>query len=147
MHKLHELKKLLCKELEEYGDKSKLDVGALDIVDKLAHAIKNIDRVIEYKEAEEGEVMSYAYRRDGVNYGGGRYNGGVYGGVSYGDWPYDGDMSYARGRGRNAKRDSMGRYSRAEDEVIEDLRGVLDNVRDGQTRQEIERIVERLERM
>ncbi len=143
MHKLHELKKLLCKELEEYGDKSKLDVGALEIVDKLAHAIKNIDRVIEYNEAEDGGA-SYAY--PGIMpYGGGTsYNDGTYGG-RYGD----GDMSYARGRGRgrNAKRDAMGRYSRAEDEVIEDLRGVLGNVRDGQTRQEIERIVERLERM
>lgn len=34
--------------------------------------------------------------------------GGSYRGGSY---RYDGGMSYARGRGRNAARDSMGRYS------------------------------------
>lgn len=83
MHKLYELKNMLCEELEEYGSKGKLDVGSLDVVDKLAHAIKNIDKIIEAKD--EG---SYAYAYD--NGRGMRDN-------SY--------TSYAR-------RDSMGRYSR-----------------------------------
>lgn len=33
-------------------------------------------------------------------------------GMSEGEYSLDGDSSYARGRGRNANRDSMGRYSR-----------------------------------
>lgn len=93
MHKLYELKDMLCKELEEYGSKE-LNVGDLDVIDKLSHAIKNIDKIIE------------AYDEDGMSYDGGSYEGGVSyrrGGRS--------NRSYARGRGSNARRDSMGRYS------------------------------------
>lgn len=46
MHKLEQLKETLCRELEEYGERDNLDVGGLDVVDKLAHAIKNIDKII-----------------------------------------------------------------------------------------------------
>ena len=83
MHKLYDLKDMLCEELEKYGDKRDLSAGSLDVVDKLAHAIKNIDTIIEAGE-EEGYSERYMY------------DGG----------------SYARGRGRNARRDAMGRYSR-----------------------------------
>ena len=104
MEKLYELKEMLCDELKEYGDKGKLDVGALEIVDKLAHAVKNIDRIIHDYE-EEGYSGNSAW----YPYMGRSYRGG----------------SYAR---RGGKRDSMGRYSRAEDEmqgVIDDLRGMV----------------------
>ena len=47
MHKLNELKEMLCEELEEYASNDKLDMGGLEIVDKLAHAIKNINKIIE----------------------------------------------------------------------------------------------------
>lgn len=66
MHKLEELKDMLCEELEEYGSKDKLDMGSLEIVDKLAHAIKNIDKIIEMSEGE------YSERYDGGSY---RYSG------------------------------------------------------------------------
>ncbi len=94
MHELYELKEKLCEELKEFGGKE-MSVGDLEVVDKLSHAIKNLDKIIEtYEETE----ASYA--------GGGSYeNGGSYrqGGRSY--------RSYARGRGTSARRDSMGRYS------------------------------------
>ena len=78
MHKLYELKNMLCEELEEYGSKGKLDVGSLDVVDKLAHAVKNIDKIIEAKDEgsyayDNGRGMrdnSYARRRDSM----GRYS-------------------------------------------------------------------------
>lgn len=82
MHELYELKEMLCKELEEIGGKGELTAGSLETVDTLAHALKNIDKIIENKE------------NDGYS---SRY--------------YDGGVSYARGRGSNARRDSMGRYS------------------------------------
>lgn len=95
MHKLYELKEMLCKELEEYSSKGKLDVGGLEIVDKLSHAIKNIGKIIEMAEEEE------EYSMDGGSYrGGSSYRGSSRGG-----------QSRARGRGRNARRDSMGRYA------------------------------------
>lgn len=46
MHKLVELRETLVTELEEYGGKEQLDMASLDVIDKLAHAIKNLDKVI-----------------------------------------------------------------------------------------------------
>lgn len=133
MHKLEELKYMLCEELEEYGSKDKLDVGGLEIVDKLAHAIKNIDKIIESEEGYSERRGSYR----GVSYEGG-YDGG-----SYGD-SYRG-YSSRRGRGRNARRDSMGRYSRANDMMVDQLREMMDDATDEQTRMEFERFIQKME--
>lgn len=46
MHKLVELREILLQELEDYGTHEQLDISELDVIDKLAHAIKNIDKVI-----------------------------------------------------------------------------------------------------
>ena len=54
--------------------------------------------------------------------------------------------SYARGRGRNARRDSMGRYSRADDMVME-LRELMEDAPDERTRQEFERFIKKVEQM
>ena len=102
----------LCDELEEYGEK-KLDAGSLDVIDKLAHTIKNLDKIIEKYEENE---YSERYAMEGGSYqrGGNRGGQGNRGGYSR-EMAYDDGMmngSYARGRGRNVKRDSMGRYSR-----------------------------------
>lgn len=73
---------------------------------------------------------------------------------------YDGGMSYARGR-RNARRDSMGRYSRdgrsyrgnsyergysrdGKDEYREQLMDMLDTAPDEQTRQSIQRMIDNM---
>lgn len=109
MDGLYELKEMLCKELEEYGKKGELTAGSLEIVDKLAHAVKNLCKIIE--AAEEEEEMGYSERgsyRGSYARGGGQ--GGGRGGQGGGSSNRGG--SYARqGRGRNARRDSMGRYS------------------------------------
>jgi len=99
MHELYELKEMLCKELKEYGKKDKLDMASLEIVDKLSESMWRICRIIDRLEMDEPE-----YRN--------RYSGNN----SYMHMPnmsYDGN-SYAGGRGMNAKRDSMGRYSSRE---------------------------------
>ena len=141
MHELYELREMLCKELEEYGGKGELSAGTLDIVDKLAHALKNLDRIIETKE-ENGEYSN----ADGTSYRGRysrRYDDGMY--------PmYRG--SFARGRG--AKRDSMGRYSsrgysRAEGdmaEIVDELKGMMDSLPEEKMR-EVQRFVDKVERM
>lgn len=46
MEKLKELKKKLCDELAHY-DTVNLSLSSLDTIDKLAHAIKNIDKIIK----------------------------------------------------------------------------------------------------
>lgn len=139
MHGIYELKEMLCKELEEYGEKGDLSAGSLEIVDKLAHAVKNIDKIIESYEEEEYSSRSY----DGGNYNGNMpMRGGSYG--------YGG--SYARGRGRNARRDSMGRYSSEggysrTGEMVDQLRAMMDEAPDDRTRQEIQRLVTKMEQM
>ena len=98
MHYMHDLKDLLCSELEDYAEKGKksgkMSMGDLDSIHKLTDTVKNILK-IDMLEEESG------YSEDGHYMGEGR----IYG------TSYDRGASYARGRGRYAKRDSMGRYS------------------------------------
>lgn len=133
MHELHELKEMLCRELEDYGKKGELDIGSLEIVDKLAHAVKNLGKIIEMYEDEDGEysgrydgdMMSYA--RDGRR--GRSYRGG----------------SYARGRTGNVRRDAMGRYSRAADDIIGQLEDMMEDAPDERTRTEIQRLITKMQ--
>lgn len=156
MHELYELKEMLCKELEEYGRKGDLSAGSLEIVDKLAHALKNLDKIIETKEEESGEYSSAG--------GEGSYRGGSYRGGSY---RYDDGMmtggsyrrggSYARGGRRGMVNNPTGRnqysreggYSRAEgdmDEIVEELRGMMGDLPEDKQR-EVQRFIEKVERM
>ena len=126
MHELYQLKEMLCKELKEYGEKGEMTAGTLDVVDKLAHTVKNLDKIIEaYEDEGNSGYYPYAYD-DGMNRGGRSYNGGSYRG-----------RSYAR------RRDSMGRYSR--DGLADKMRELMEDAPDDRTRQEIKRMVEKLE--
>jgi hypothetical protein len=82
MAKMEELREMLCEELDKITKKGELSAGSLDVVDKLTHSIKSIDTIIAMEDA----------------------------GYSSDDYTMRGN-SYARGRGSNARRDSMGRYS------------------------------------
>lgn len=120
MHELHELKKRLCDELEEYGTK-KLDAGSLDVIDKLAHTIKNLDKIIEnYSNDYSGRTPYYD------NY--------------YGD-----GMSYERGRS-NTRRDSMGRYSR-DSRMMNELRELMNDAPDERTKMEFKKFIQKMETM
>ena len=117
MHYMHDLKDLLCAELEDYAEKSKksgkLSMGDLESIHKLTDTVKNILK-IDMLEEESG------YSEDGYYMGEGR----IYG-TSYDDgMRRGGGYSYARGRGRYAKRDSMGRYSRDDGYMLRDWRGM-----------------------
>ena len=61
MHKIYELKETLCEELESYGGKGKLSTGELDIVDKLAHTVKNLDKIIDRCDEDEYSGYDYGY--------------------------------------------------------------------------------------
>jgi hypothetical protein len=89
MKYLEEIKEMLCEELEKIGKKGELSAGSLDIVHKLTDTIKNIDKI---EMLEEGGGSSYDDE----------------GGMWTAKGSYDNGRSEARGRGRNAKRDSMG---------------------------------------
>lgn len=145
MHALYELKEKLMDHLEEYSKKD-LTGSNLEIVDKLSHTIKNLCKIIEDMEEAEGE----SYAMDGM--GGGSYRssyarngrGGSYRGGNYSRR----GMSYAdgRGRGSNAQRDSMGRYSSA-DEYMDDLRDLMESAPDQKTRMEFEKFIRKMESM
>lgn len=97
---MHKIKEKLMDELYEIEEKmkkssgGKVSAGDLEYIHKLTDSIKNIDK-IEMLEEGGGYSEESNWMADGRMYG----------------TSYDDGMSYARGRGRNAKRDSMGRYS------------------------------------
>ena len=97
MEYIEKIKKMLCKELDEYAMKSKISGADLEMIWKLTDTVKNLDKISMLEESE-----GYSEARGGMR--GRTYMHGS---------SYDDDMMYSerRGRGRNAKRDSMGRYS------------------------------------
>lgn len=123
MQDLYELKEMLMEELEKYGQKE-LTAGSLEVVDKLAHSLKNICKIME-----EDDGVSYY---DGVSYRGGSYEN------------RGGRGSYAR------RRDAMGRYSRnysrAAEDMVSELRELMKDAPDDKTRQEFQRFIQKLER-
>lgn len=132
MHELYELKEKLCEELKEYGGQE-MSVGSLDVVDKLTHTIKNLDKIIEaydeeYSEDMGGESYDGSYR--------GSYRGGSYRGGSYRD-----GRSYRRGRSY-----ARGRYSR-DDEMISELTELMESAPNEKTKQEFKRFIAKIESM
>lgn len=88
MDAMYDLREMLCKELEEIVRKGDLGAGDLDIVHKLTDTIKNTYKIEMYEDN--------GYSRNG-------------------DWSADLRGTYGRGSSyRGRKRDSMGRYSRAD---------------------------------
>lgn len=126
MHEIYELKERLLKELEEYGRKGDLSTGSLDVVDKLAHTVKNLCKILEEDEGYSNGMRSYA---DGRMYNDGR--------------------SYERGR--SARRDSMGRYSRNgysydSEGMVDQLRDLMDAAPD-HVKSDIQRLINKVEKM
>ena len=52
-----------------------------------------------------------------------------------------------RGRGRNARRDSMGRYSSDSRMMVEELRDLMNDAPDERTKMEFKRFIEKMEQM
>lgn len=164
---LYELCETIKEEIGEANEKIKKAGGKLsgsdvEYIDKLTHSLKSIKAVMAMMEDEgEDEYSGASYARGGRggNRGGRSYRGGSYrGGNSYDDGmmggSYEQGGSYARdgrGRGSNARRDSMGRYSSRMDgysrhgDVVESLREVMEEAPDDRTRMEIQRLIEKME--
>ena len=129
MHELYELKEMLCKKLEEYGRKGEITASTLDVIDKLAHAVKNIGKIIEMDEESEYSGNydgGRSYARGGNNMRGG------------------GGRSYARGR--NAQRDSRGRYSGDIREMAMSLGEMMGDLPD-ELKGDAERFIRKLDSM
>lgn len=157
---MHKLIEYVCDELEkveqQVSDNKKLSLAEVEYADKLAHLKKNLLRSEEIMDkGYSGEMRrspssfrdGRSYARDGSSYGSSYERGGS----SYDD----------RGRGSNAQRDSRGRYSTgrgysryvrddysmATDEIVMDLRSLMDQAPDDRMRQQIQRIVTKAENM
>jgi len=67
MKELYELKDRLVDELKSYG-KRELSASTLETIDKLAHAAKNVCKIIE--SSDEGSSGYYPHAYDGGSYRG-----------------------------------------------------------------------------
>ena len=139
MKELHELKDMLCEELKEYGKKGDLTAGSLEVVDKLTHTIKNLDKIIEKYEDEEYSGMYWPYAYEGGQDGGSYARGDQGRGGNRGG-------SYAR------RRDSMGRYSRESGysrhgDMIMELQELMQDAPDEKTRMEFQKFINKMEQM
>lgn len=65
MNAMHDLRDMLCKELDEITMKGGLNGGDLDAVDKLTHSIKSIDTIMAMQES--GSYNNGGYMRNGYN--------------------------------------------------------------------------------
>ena len=135
MHKLYQLKDMLCEELEQFANDGKLTGSSLEMVDKLAHAAKNVAKIIEACEDEE-------YSRDGGNSNRSYGNSMRSRRYSSDGYYYDDGMSTCRGRAAN------GRFvSRDASEMARKLREMIDDAPNDNMRSELQRLMEKVENM
>ena len=144
MHKLYELKEKLMNELEDYADNGKFSKDDVEAIKYTASAIDHICNIVERDDEEYSGAMMDGSYEGSYNYGMGSYARGNRGGR--------GGRSYARGRGRNARRDSMGRYSsegysRASEGIVMELRELMDEAPDDRIRSEIQTLIHKVEKM
>lgn len=144
MHKVYDLKENLCRELEEYGSKDKFDISDIEYIDTLAHAIKNIDKIIEkYEENGYSQAGGGRYSYDGRGYGRGSYD--MWRTTPYGRGYMD---RYAYNDGRRYARNDGG-YSRAEDDMesmIAELKVMMNDL-PAEKKHEVQKFVQRIEQM
>lgn len=140
MHEdLYDLCETISREIGEANDKiraagGKLSGSDVEYVDKLTHTLKSIKTILAMEDA--------GYSEDRY----GRY-----------DHPYERGSSYERGRAGNVRRDSMGRYSRdyrdgysrndGREELMDNLRAMMEESKDNNTRREIQQFMAKLEKM
>lgn len=144
MNELHELCETISHEIADANEKiraagGKLSGGDYETIDKLTHSLKSIKGVMQMMEDEDGysgrmpDDMGGSYRMYSRN--GGSYRG-----------------SYARGRGRNARRDSMGRYSNnggysGDGDLVEQLNALMQDAPNETIKREMQRLVAKVEQM
>lgn len=137
----------ICDELEALERKAdkegKLSVSEVQYGDMLAHFKKNL---LKAEEMADGEDEGYS-RRSREYRGSGEYSrrSGEY------------SRGNGRGNGRSGRRDSRGRYassrgysegySMGSDDMIEELRGMMDEAQDERSRTEIQKFINKMEQM
>lgn len=144
VEELHELCDTVSNELADANEKirsagGKLSAGDVDYLDKLTHMIKSIKTTIAMIESEDDGYSNHYwpphYRR---SYADGRGESGM----------------HSNARGRNTRRDSMGRYSRTSgysyadgmEDLLAEMRDMMGSLPE-EKRKEVQRFVDKMERM
>lgn len=137
MHGLYNLKKMAIDELEMFADRynqrGELSRSEWEEVDLVAHAAKNLCKIIEACEDEEAGYSSAARFNVRGTYS--NENRGGYSNRMYPDYNYSG------------KRDSMGRYSRDNEHLRETLMELRDNTSDDMLRNELQGFIDKMARL
>lgn len=135
MKKLYEIKDKLLDQLEEFAGQEINNPTMLEVVDKYAHAIKNIDKIIEKCEEQE---YGNSYARNSYHYPYGMYDNSMNNRSSYarngGSRGGSGGNSYARG------------YSRDND-LIYELNELMEDAPDDRTRMELQKFIQKMQNM
>lgn len=132
MHAYHELKDMLCRELEDLVKKGELSPGDLDVVDKLTHSIKSLVTIMAMEDSGYSNDDGYRYsgrnrRRDSM----GRYAS---------------DGSYNR---YYDDRYSGRRYSRDEgkDHMVQELESLMEEADSPEIREVMQNALKKLKSM
>lgn len=140
MQTYYDIKKMLCKELDEARDKGRIaDLNDLKTIDLLTHSLKSISTIIAMDEsAYEGKSGHYPIPPF------------MYGNRSFDDQSYD-DRSMAQ------RRNAMGQFSRDESyddrsmrrsrdsAMADELRELMHRAKDDETRMKFKRFIMDLE--
>lgn len=126
---LEEMYETLSRELKKANDKidgGDITAGDMSYIDEITHSLKSIKTIMAMMDSE---YSNDEYSREGYSRG----------------------NSYARRR----RRDSMGRYASdsgrrgysRDDNMISELRGLMEDAPDERTRQEFQRLISKMENM
>lgn len=137
---LHELRDLLCREVDEMARHQDLTQSMLDNAQKVTSTIKNIDKIL----------MAEQYSERSGSYNGGSYNGnGSYDGS---DGSYDGGYSSRRYRDSNGRFASYGRmtdrsWGEAKETMIQQLSDMLSMANNAREKEIVRRARDELKEM
>ena len=129
---MHELKEMLCKEIDKIAKKGELSAGSLETVHKLTDTVKNVDKIMMLEDD------GYSERRHRDSMGRYTHDGGWMAEGTYGH-PYEHEASY---RARHYVR---GHYSRddAKDHMMHELGELMEGA-DAEQRHILERAMKEL---
>lgn len=128
MEYMHELKEMLCEELEQIAEKGELTAGSLDTIDKLTHSIKSIATIMAMEDS--GYSRDYVDRYRGASYAQRRDSRGRYSREGR-----TGRGSYARGYSRDDETEKM----------VEKLEKMMEKTQDPNVKQAIEQAIDTIE--
>lgn len=120
----------------------KIEPSSADFIDKLTHIDKSLACTIAMLEEKEGggESQRASYRTVNTTEGARSYRGSMADGMSN----RSSMRSYADG-GMSGRRDSMGRYSRAADDLMQHLEHAMEASPDEHYRRKIEDLMHEIE--